>query len=166
MPFLWGGPLCLSYLGDPYVRVYVSRGFWHYDTVTFVSNFLICSKAYSSLVPHFLDLPMHVRSLERFDIVEIPRRADPGKLLTLDWFWGFGASTVASTFLLEICNPSPVSTSPMYSKLSPCFSNLRITLSRFSSCLLWSRPLVGTWLFQWLLVPLIVSTLLSLSVSC
>ena len=117
-------------------------------TRAFVSNFLICSKAYSSLVPHFLDLPMHVRSHKRLDIVEIPRRADPGKLPTLDWFWGFGASTVASTLLLEICSPSPVSTSPlysklsqpMYSKLSPCSSNLRITLSRFSSCFLWSQP--------------------------
>ena len=117
-------------------------------TGAFVSNFLICSKAYSSLVPHFLDLPMHVRSHKRLDIVEIPRRADPGKLPTLDWFWGFGASTVASTLLLEICSPSPVSTSPlysklsqlMYSKLSPCSSNLRITLSRFSSCFLWSQP--------------------------
>ena len=117
-------------------------------TGAFVSNFLICSKAYSSLVPHFLDLPMHTRSHKRLDIVEIPRRADPGKLLTLDWFWGFGASTVASTLLLEICSPSLVSTSPMYSKLSqpmysklsPCSSNLRITLSKFSSCFLWSRP--------------------------
>ena len=53
-------------------------------TRAFVSNFLICSKAYSSLVPHFLDLPMHVRSHKRLDIVEIPRRADPGKLLSLD----------------------------------------------------------------------------------
>ena len=53
-------------------------------TGAFFSNFLICSKAYSSLVPHFLDLPMHVRSHTWLDIVEIPRRADPGKLLTLD----------------------------------------------------------------------------------
>ena len=121
-------------------------------TRAFVSNFLIRSKAYSSLVPHFLGLPMHVRSHKRLDIVEIPRRADPGKLLSLDWFWGFGASTVASTLLLEICRPSPVSTFPMYSKflapmthfsqlrVSSCSSNLRITLSRFSSCFLWSRP--------------------------
>ena len=53
-------------------------------TRAFVSNFLICSKAYSSLVPHLLDLPMHVRSHKRLDIVEIPRRTDPGKLLSLD----------------------------------------------------------------------------------
>lgn len=53
-------------------------------TGAFVSNFLICSKAYSSLVPHFLDLPMHAWSHKRLDIVKIPRRADPGKLLTLD----------------------------------------------------------------------------------
>ena len=74
-------------------------------TGAFVSNFLICSKAYSSLVPHFLDLPMHVRPHKRLDIVEIPRRTDPGKLLSLDWFWGFGASTCRFHSLLGDLQP-------------------------------------------------------------
>lgn len=104
-----------------------------------ISNFLICSKASLSLVSHFLDLPVHVRSHKGLDIVENPGREFGTEL---------GISREASYFRLilgfgEICSPSPVSTSPMYSKLlalmthfsqlwvSPCSSNLRITLSRF-----------------------------------
>ena len=104
-----------------------------------ISNFLICSKASLSLVSHFLDLPVHVRSHKGLDIVENPGR-EFGTELSI--------SREASYFRLilgfgEICSPSPVSTSPMYSKLlapmtyfsrlwvSPCSSNLRITLSRF-----------------------------------
>ena len=118
-------------------------------TGTPISNFLICSKASLSLVPHFLDLPVHVRSHKGLDIVENPRRefgTELGISREASYFrliLGFGASTIASILLLEICSPSPVSTSPMYSKflapmthfsqlwVSPCSSNLRITLSRF-----------------------------------
>lgn len=39
-----------------------------------LSNFLIYSKASLSLVPHFLDLPVHVRSHKGLDIVENPGR--------------------------------------------------------------------------------------------
>ena len=78
-----------------------------------ISNFLICSKASLSLVSHFLDLPVHVRSHKGLDIVENPGREFGTEL---------GISREASYFRLilgfgEICSPSPVSTSPMYSKL-------------------------------------------------
>ena len=43
-------------------------------TGALISNFLICSKASLSLVPHFLDLPVHVRSHKGLDIVENPGR--------------------------------------------------------------------------------------------
>lgn len=103
-------------------RVSASLAKWAM-TGAFFSNFLICSKASSSLVSHFQDLPVLVRSHKRLDIVENPGMdfaqnwADPRKLLTSDGFWGLGASTTASTLLLEICSPSPVSDSPMYSML-------------------------------------------------
>ena len=53
-------------------------------TGALIGNFLICSKASLSLVPDFLDLPVHVRSHKGPDIVENPGR-EFGTELGIPW---------------------------------------------------------------------------------
>ena len=107
-----------------------------------ISNFLICSKASLSLVSHFLDLPVHVRSHKGLDIVENPGREFGTEL---------GISREASYFRLILWFHSPLGDLQPLSRehfshvlqalgsndtlftvmVIPCSSNLRITLSRF-----------------------------------
>ena len=91
-------------------------------TGAFVSNFLICSKSSSYLVPHFQDLPVHVRSHNGLDIVE-----------TQGWVWHrighiprsfsfricFGVLVRQQSLPLSSWRPAapPVRTSTMYSML-------------------------------------------------